>query len=723
MPDYKDYQTVMGLLKASQEADKDIRENARESLLFVTKRDGQWEPHWYTANEGKPRYTFDQVNPIIDQIAGEIEQADFDIKAKPAGGDSTKEIAQVYDGLIRNIENMSNAKEVYNEAGRQMVTCGMDCWRVVNRFVDDDSFDQDLMIEKINNSIDRVWFDTNSEKRDRSDSEWCFVLQSLSKEAYKERWPDRTGMSVSEDRMANAYFHRGESIVVGEFYYIKRKKRDLVLMSNGAVYEDNEDFKKIRDELKDSNINEVRRRTRDKKIVYIRKFDGEGWIDEPKETVFGWIPVIPTYGNFKVVENKITFWGVVDRLIDPQRVLNYSLSREIEEGALAPRAKYWMSMKQAAGHEDSLQTMNTNANPVQFFNPDPELPGAPQQNGGAQINPGLRTVSESMQLLIGKSAGLFSANMGDNPGLQSGIAIQQLQNKGDTGTIKYFKSQEIAICHTARILIDAIPAVYDTERQVRLLNEDGTLEMSVINQPVIDNETGKTVMLNDLNQGKYDVTCSAGTSFKNRQQEMIASFIEAAKVDESLMQIAGDVFLKNMAAPGMDDVAERKRALLLQQGAIPQSQLTDGELQQLQAQAAQPKEPDPMALAAMAEMEKAKADQMDAQNKQIQIQADFQIRQQQLQIEAAKLQQSGQKDAISASQKQQEFDLKLEQMQQNLVLSMQEQQRKMQETLANIDKTQADTLKALREAMGVDAIVSPAGAKAYEDQARDIVDD
>ena len=51
-----------------------------------------------------------------------------------------------------------------------------------------------------------------------------------------------------------------------------------------------------------------------------------------------WIPVVPYYGNFKLIDNTIKYRGVVLKLMDPQRVLNYSLSREIEEGAW-PRAK------------------------------------------------------------------------------------------------------------------------------------------------------------------------------------------------------------------------------------------------------------------------------------------------------------------------------------------------------------------------------------------------
>ena len=51
-----------------------------------------------------------------------------------------------------------------------------------------------------------------------------------------------------------------------------------------------------------------------------------------------WFLLSPSYGNFKPIDNTIKYRGVVLKLMDPQRVLNYSLSREIEE-APWPRAR------------------------------------------------------------------------------------------------------------------------------------------------------------------------------------------------------------------------------------------------------------------------------------------------------------------------------------------------------------------------------------------------
>ena len=631
--DYDSHQTVINLMTAAQQADHDNREKARESHLFVDKRDGQWEPYWWNNNAGKPRYTFDMVNPIVDQVTAEIEQSDFDIKVSPQSGPASKETAMVMDGLIRNIESMSRAKEIYINAGRGMATAGYDGWMVSHKYADEESFDQDLVIEPVPNFIDRVWFDPASYRQDKSDAQYAFLLHPVSKAEYASRWPEGSEASVSDDREGDAYYDKAEVIVVGQLFYVKRKPMELVLMSNGAVYEATDDFEKVVDELAAAGLTEVRRRTAYKNVVCSHFYDATDWLEDEEETIFDRVPVIPVYGNFKITENKTIYWGVVEKLLDPQRVLNYSMSREIEEGALAPRAKYWMTLTQGAGHEDSLSTLNTNSDPVQFFNVDPENPGPPQQNGGAMVNPGLRTISESMRQLIGQTAGMFAANMGDNPGLQSGVAIERLQSKGDNGTVKYFRALETAIAATGDLLVKTIPKVYDTRRTVRLLYEDNTTEMITLNDTVIDNQTGEPVTLNDLTKGQYSIACRAGPSFRNKQQETIETIIEIAKVDPSIIAMSGDILLNAIPTSAAMQIGERKRLQMMSQGLIPQSQMTEEETQQMQQQQQnQGQQQDPNMVLAQAEMAKAQAEQLRAE-----------VEMQKLQLETARIQLETQK--------------------------------------------------------------------------------
>ena len=675
---YEDHEYVANLLSASQEADQDLRDNGREAALFVDKRDGQWEPYWYNnAKESKsPRYSFDMVNPIIDQVCSEIDQASFDVSVSPAGGNSTKNIANTYSGIVRNIESMSDSSEVYNHAARTMVTTGFGAWRVVHKYVSQDSFDQDLFIEPIGNALDRVWFDPAAERQDKSDSRYCFVLHAVGRQEYDRRFPEGSGQSVDEGRDGEAYYDKAEVVVIGELLYCEEEERELVMMSNGMVHEADDDFKKIADELKAIGVTEVRRRKRVKKSVCSRLFDASDWLEEKKETVFNMIPVIPIFANYKIFENKTIFWGLVEKLMDSQRVLNYSVSREVAETSLAPRSKYWMTMGQAAGHEDSLQTLNTNHDPVQFFNVDPEFPQVPQQQGGAQINPALRTMSESMRGMITYASGMFSSNMGDNPQNQSGVAINALQNKGDNSTIKYFKALEYGIRATGRVLVSAIPEIYDSARTVRLLKEDNTYDVADINQKVIDQQTGDVVIVNDLSVGNYDVQVKAGASFKNRQQETIETIIEIAKVDPTILQIAGDVLLDNVATASAQQISDRKRAQMITAGLIPQEQMTQEELAAAQDQQGEPQQ-DPNMVLAMAEQMKAEAEMMRAQIEQ----AKLQNEQMKLQLEAQKLQTQMQGD--QAENQIDSFNAETKRM---------DTQIKAQEAGATIDRTSAQAM-------------------------------
>lgn len=704
---YKDHAWCIRALEKAQEADHDNRERARECHEFVASPGGQWEPEWWRANDKKPRYQFDKTTPIVEQIAGELEQADFAIEVQPAGGDTTDDDADLVAGIVRSIENFSDARlKVYSHSARGMIIAGLDGWRVVQKYVDADSFDQDLKIEKIHNFIDRVWFDLDSEEQDHSDAQHAWVMHAFTREKYLEMWPDRNpsdGIFMSNTG-TSSYWNKREVVPVGELYYIEHQKRSLARMSDGRVLEMDEKFDAVKDELEAAGITVVATRERLKPCVYIRKFDAHGWIGEPEKTAFQHIPVVPEYANFRIIDNKLVYWGAVWKVMDPQRVLNYSMSREVEEGALAPREKIWMTEIQAEGYEDSLKTLNTNTDPVQFFNPDDRLgPNQINKTGGAQINPGLRTISMAMNDTINEISGLFAANMGDNPNAQSGVAIRQLQNKGDLGTRGYTRSHEIALCHTFRIIVGALPEVYDGEREVTIINDDFTQEVVPVNRTVFDQQTQRMVTLHDLSAGVYKITCRAGPAFQNRQQEAVEAITKIAAIDPTPLQLGGDVLYSNMSAPGMDLIAERLRTQLFNQGLIPFNQMTDEEkqkyLQAQQAAANQPPPEDPMMVAAQAEMVKAKTQEMKEQVAGQEKVMRLQLQSRKEDREDAKLQLSQQETAME------------------IMFRQQQQQFEQQQQMVELIKSQAEILEAIRNAMGAQAIVSPDVANAYQKQA------
>ena len=703
------YEETIIQLNEAQEADSDLRESAREAKLFLAKRDGQWEPYWWNQTESRPRYTFDMTTPIVKQNANALSRMQYDVSVLPGNGETSKQDATFFNGIIRSIQNNSAARHVYSHAARGMVISGLDGWIVRHDYVTSNSFDQDLSIHKVHNFLDSVWFDPGAQEMTRSDADFCWVLQMLPKREYEKRFPKGSGKSLDQNLKYNAWYNKTDVVIIGQCYYKKRVPVSLIQLSDGRVLEETDEIKRVLPFLQQNGVQVTNSRERERTEIHTYLFDGGDQLGESEKTIFeNYLPVVPVVANHEIIENKPIYFGVVEKLMDPQRVYNYAKSRETEEGALAPRSKYWMTQAQAEGHEEELGTLNTNADPVQFYNSDPEAPGVPQQQGGAQINPGLTQLSGDMRGLMGQVAGMFAANMGDNPGLQTGIAIERLQDRGDTGNYDYVEALEMSIEHTGKILVDAIPRAYANRQSIQIMDVDGQTRHVPVNQMVQDRMTGQVTVINDLAKGKYSVVCKAGPSFTSQQAETVKSMTEVAQYDPSVMEIGGDIFFQNLPTPGMSLVAERKRRKLFEGGFIPPEQMTEQEQQEFMQKMQQPPPPDPNMVLAQAEADKA-----EAQTQKVLAEA---------QGTAVKLQLEQEKNQRAASRQEQELMLSAAQQEfaqmRDMMGLMLEERKQVNESL----KTQAETLKLIREAIGADSIVDPKAVKSYSTQSTIVQD-
>lgn len=696
------FQDVTADMQEAMKYEHDGRQKSREADHFINKRDGQWEPDVVKLFNGQPRYTIDLTSGIVNDAHGEMSSMDFAIKVSPSGGPATNAIAQHYAGLMRNIENNSGvgAKYIYRAAAKQMLTGGLGGWGIKQGYRSPMSFDQDLMIYPISNFMDRVWLDPGAEEQTGEDANWGFKLTSMSNQDYKRDFPKGSGMSVGRDLEDNVYsYKKSNAVVVAERYWKKFETVELLRMTDGAVFINDEKFKKVKDELKAKGVTVDKARKTKVARIFHQFMDGNDFLGEETETVFSFVPLIPMYGNFEISEDKLIYWGLVEKHMDPQRILNYTESRKVSEGSLAPRAKKWMTAEQAAGNLTTLQTMNTNNDPVQLYKHVADQP-PPFETGGAQINPGLSETSQGMARYMETISGRINPSGDPTLGLQSGLALQTLQNKGDTGNFSYFTAAEVAIAHTCRVCIDAAPRVYDGLREIQLDEQDGTSKTITINQRVYDEETRQVIELNDLSKGSYSVVCSSGPAFQNRQQETVTAIESIAKIDPTIIQEGGDVLLANIPAPGMDKLAARRRARMITQGLIPEEQLTEEEKKQVQAQQAQQQEPSAMDQALLAE---AAASTKESEAKVADTMSKIEERTKKTEMDLEQMR-------ISSEN----ADGKLEIERNKLVLQA------MEATNKEV-KDMADTLKAIGEALGKEAIIkSPATKEAFDKQAESL---
>lgn len=682
-----DHSAAVELRAKTQEHEKEARDQAREAAHFITDKWGQWEQTVWDRFSDRPKYQIDLTKPVIDRIAGEIEQMEFGGTVIPSSGEAEEEISETYEGMLRTIDNMSNAQQIYQDAARKIIGPGYDAWLITTDWADADAFEQDILIRKIPNAIDRVWIPGVAEASKLTDLKSGFVDTYLSLKEYKRQFPEGSAMSVGE--AASTTYYSGspnDGIYVSDFYYIKETSKTLHLLSDGTVIDD-EDFQKASSALAGQGVSIVRSRKRKIPKCYMRKLDANDWLTDEKETPFSYIPIVECYGNFDVLEKKAVYYGEIKKLMDPQRIYNYSTSREIADGALAPVDKIAATVEQVRGHEDQNRELNTANDALFLYNADTSGAPPPYRMGGPSPNPQLLNTANRAQQDIKEISMSHNPMQGQGISGHSGKAYEILTQNADSASHKYIKALKKSVQQTYDIIIDAIPRVYDTvDRQVSLTQPDGTTQFAPINKQIFDELGNPAGSVNDLSQGRYTFKVMAGPAYTSRQSELVDVISKWAAIDPTIISEGGDILFGAMQQPGMEQIAERKRKSLLDSGMIPESQLTNKEREKIAQQ----------------------------------------IQMQQEQEQSNPIDQA----TISAILAQvQDTMSQIEERQSRVQIAFMEENRKMMETLAKIQKgeidmqkTQSETLGNLRQATGADAIINPSVIAAYDDIAQDMAE-
>src|SRR5690606_28072137 len=175
--------------KACVDVESDLRKKAADDFKFAWVAGSQWDSHFGKMRGDRPKYEVNKLRQSIKQVINDNRQNTPAIKVR-ATEEGDKELAEIRQGLIRNIESESKADEAYDWGALYAITSGYGCWRVVTEYVDEDAFDQDIRVRRVHNPFS-VRFDPSARELDRSDARFAFVEDSIPREVFKERWPGK----------------------------------------------------------------------------------------------------------------------------------------------------------------------------------------------------------------------------------------------------------------------------------------------------------------------------------------------------------------------------------------------------------------------------------------------------------------------------------------------------------------------------------------------------
>jgi hypothetical protein len=316
---------------------------------------------------------------------------------------------------------------------------------------------------------------------------------------------------------------------------------------------------------------------------------GEAILDPPTDWAGSIFPFVMTYGESMIIDGKHLWWGLPRFAKDAQRSYNISRTAIAETIAMTPQAKFWATVEQAKGNTERWAEAHSKNFPFLLYNADPKALGPPVRMGGADVPIALIQESQIASEEIKAVTGIYDASLGARSNETTGVAIRARQQQGEIATFNYMDNLSKGIRLTWEILVDLIPHIYDTERELRVIGPDGAEDYAKVNQVVQDPTTGQMVKVHDLAGGKYDVTITVGPSWSTKRQEAAEIYMQLTQGNPALFGVAGDLVMKSMDLPYSDEIAERLKVMLpppIQQ-LMQQGKDIPPEAQAVMAQAAQ----------------------------------------------------------------------------------------------------------------------------------------
>ena len=560
-------------------ATSESREDENDDLKFYAgSPDNCWQwPADVLATRGavqgqtinaRPTLTINKLPQHVRQVTNDQRQNRPGAKVIPVDSNADVEIAEIFNGMIRHIEYISDADVAYDTACENQVAYGEGYIRLLTEYCDDNTFDQDIKIGRIRNSFS-VYMDPTMQDPTGADAKWCFVTEDLTRDEYERMYPDSApittlqSLGVGDQSISN--WLNEDTVRIADYYYIDYDRATLNLYpGNATAFAGTPEDK----QLKAFYGKPIKSRESDRPKVRYCKINGYE-ILEQREWVGKWIPVIRIIGNEFEVDGRLYVSGLVRNAKDAQRMYNYWVSQEAEMLALAPKAPFIGYGGQFEGYEDKWKTANTQNWPYLEVNPDvTDGQGAvlplPQRAQPPMASSGLLQAKAGAAEDIKSTTGQYNASLGMGSNERSGKAILARQREGDVGTYHYGDNLARGVRHIARQLVDIIPKIYDTQRIARIIGEDGETKMVKINpdqpQPVnkIVNEQGIVIeKIYNPGVGKYDVVATTGPGYATKRQEALEAMAQLLQGNPQLWQVAGDLFVKNMDWPGAQEMSKR----------------------------------------------------------------------------------------------------------------------------------------------------------------------
>tara|TARA_Y100000310_G_scaffold241838_1_gene245982 strand:+ start:992 stop:3001 length:2010 start_codon:yes stop_codon:yes gene_type:complete len=537
----------------------------------------------------RPCLVMNKTDEKVRGVENDFRLSRLGIKVSGVDSNSDPKMAEINAGLLRSIYYKSNATAIRNYAFSQLLRTGRGNWRAVFEYVNDRSFDQCVRLKRIVDPFSVQW-DPFRLELDNSDANFCFIREELSETQFKLKYPKAELFSWIGSDTSQTNWRTQKSLFVAErfwveiamekLYLVDRMDKERGVTARMAVTKLNPDLDVVVHKNDRPMVRDVENRQ-----VWWQKMTGKEEIEERRRLPTKHIPVFEAYGR-EIWENNIRrIKGMVEDMMDPQRMYNYVSSSYAEQVALAPRMPWILTAKMLGEYQDDWDTMHEENLQYLLWEIDDANPNMkPFRESPGQISTAYEAALSRYDHDIMSASGRYQANLGERSNERSGAALARRQHMGDLGSYHYKDNMSIAMNYEANVVLEMARNVYDGERIERIIGEDDVEKQVLLNAartpdqvqelqqaeaqgqggPVVTHDELISKYLNDTSVGEFDVRVDVGPNYLTQRQESATMLTELMRNIPNLGLPMAHLLIKMLDMPHGDEAYKIARRMVPQ---------------------------------------------------------------------------------------------------------------------------------------------------------------
>lgn len=588
---------------------QETRAHALLCRRFISIPGAMWEGPWGEQFEHSIKVEVDKVSKGLEKIQNDYRANRIVPDFRPAGGRGDQETADTLDGIHRADSYHFKAQQARDNAFDEAAAGGFGAYRLANELAD--PFDQDSDAQRINPGLliadadQRVFFDPNAKKYDKSDARYAFVLTAIARDTFEE---DHEGRAADwpEERLSTAVeWFAPDQVIVAEYYEVTEKTEDLLIFRNRLT---DEEQRWWRSEIEPADIEElkllgnaltVKRRKRRRVLKFT--MTGAEVLEEHGPIAGDLIPIVPVYGKRWFVDGIERFRGHVSKLMDAQRIYNAKVSKLSETDALSPREKPIFDPEQMPPHLQTLwQNQERERHPYALANALRDENGQILHMGpiGKIEAPQVAPVTAALLQIAAQDLAVESDDGADEVVANtSAQAMDIAATRVDAKSGLYLDNMRQSVQREGEIYLSmAGDCYFEPGRTVETMSEDGDDGVATLQEPFTD-QSGVFRIKNDFTRGNYKVIADVSEATATRRDKTVRSSLATAEVairanDMELAQAAILTAIMNQDGEGMDDLKRMARQKGVSIGLVKPNEEEQAQMEEAAMQ------PDPAAVLA-----------------------------------------------------------------------------------------------------------------------------